>query len=171
MSINEILEKLRPYNWLILVWFCVLPVFAWLYGRVIRKGRGELKPHRYVYAVLVYVSCVPGMFAFVLTAYALLIARTNLLEVSAVLYFMPIVSMIATLSLIRKDVDTSRIPGFDRLKGLCLLLAVTFFILLMLMKTRLFLIFHAPMITLFVFMVVLFLLLRWASGRLLGRKQ
>jgi len=133
VSIAELLEQLGHYNLWLLLYFVLLPACTWLYTRAIGPGRGVLAPHKYCFSVLIYLSCIPGMFAAVITGYSLLMSRTNLLEVNLVLYFLPIASMIATILLIRRRVNTDLIPGFDRLLGLCTLLGVTFVFLLMLM--------------------------------------
>lgn len=166
MTISEILGKLETYNMIWMILFCAIPLFTWIYGKIIPKGCGILKPHKYVYSVLVYTSTVPGMFAAILCGYSLFMSKTNLLEVNVVLYFLPVISMILTLVVISKSVNTDFIPGFDRLTGLCMILAVTFILALLLMKTRIFVIFGASFMTLIFFVVVMFLILKWGTHKL-----
>ncbi len=156
MTISDMLKELGTYNLLWLCLFLAVPLVAWLYGAIIPSGRGTLKPHKYVYGFLVYLSCIPGMFSAILCGYSLFFIRANLLDVNPTLYFLPIVSMVATLVLIRRKVNMDNIPGFDRLMGLCTLLGVTFILLLIIAKTRIFIFFGARLITLVVFFLVLF---------------
>jgi len=51
--------------------FIALPLAAWLCGRLHPRGGGGGTPWKYFYCLLVYLACVPGMFAGVLTAYTL----------------------------------------------------------------------------------------------------
>ena len=81
------------------------------------------------------------MFAGVLTAYALFFTKENLLDVSIVVYLLPIVSMVVTLVLIRKNVSFEDVPGFERLSGLMVMIACSFAIALVIQKTRIWIVF------------------------------
>jgi len=81
------------------------------------------------------------MFAGVLTAYALFFTKENLLDVSIVVYLLPIISMVVTLVLIRKNVSFEDVPGFERLSGLMVMIACSFAIALVIQKTRIWIIF------------------------------
>ena len=56
------------------------PLVALLVGRLHDRGRGGAGPWKYLYAVLVYLACVPGMFAGVLTAYTQFFSQQFLLQ-------------------------------------------------------------------------------------------
>jgi len=62
---------------------------AWWCGRLHRPGEGAGAPYKYAYSVLVYLSCLPGVFAGVLTAYALFFTKENLLDVSLLVNILP----------------------------------------------------------------------------------
>ena len=85
-------------------------------------------------------------------------------------FLQSILVMATTLAIIRKSVDLTYIPGFNKIQGLITLLAVTFILTLLVMKTRIFLFFGAPMITLVLFVIFLFLLLKWSMNRIFGSK-
>jgi hypothetical protein len=140
-----------------------VPVLGWIHGR----AGGALPPWRYLYAVLVYLACIPGVGAAVVTGYTLFFTRENLLDKDLLVYVAPIVSMAVTLVLIRKNVSFDDVPGFDRLSGLMTLIAVTFVILLAIRKTFVGIFFGAGLGTLFVLGAFLFALLKWGSRALL----
>ncbi|MEZ4765253.1 MAG: hypothetical protein R3C26_19345 [Calditrichia bacterium] len=106
-----------------------------------------------------------------LTAYSLFFLRSNLLEVNALIYFLPIISMIVTLALMRRNVNFDYLPGFDRLRGLMLLLAVTFIVSFLLMQLRIWLFFGGSIGSLLIGMILIFLLLRYGSRLLLRGKK
>src|SRR5678816_4338447 len=138
MTTRELIQKTDSHPWLIAGLFIALPALAWLSGRLHAKGNGGNSPWKYVYSVLVYLACVPGLFAAVITAYTLFFTRENLLDVNPVVYLVPIVSMVVTLVLIRQNVDFDLVPGFDRLSGLMVMMACAFALVLAISRTRIF---------------------------------
>jgi hypothetical protein len=132
-------------------------------GHLHTKGDGGRSPWRYFYALLVYLACIPGIFASVLTGYALFFHNENLLDVNILVYLLPIATMTATLYLIRNNVEFDRIPGFDRLSGLMIMIAVSFAMALALQKTRIWIFFGSSIVTLFALALGLFALLKWGA--------
>jgi hypothetical protein len=145
------------------------PVVAWVVGRLHDRGRGGAGPWKYFYAVLVYVACVPGMFAGVLTAYTLFFSRENLLDTNPFVYFLPIMSMIVTLVLIRKNVAFDEVPGFDRLSGLMVMVGCSFAIALAIQKTKIWIFFGGSIERLFILAAGIFGLLKWGAYMLFRR--
>jgi len=137
------------------------PLLTWLVGIAHRRGEGGRAPWRNVYAVLVYGVCVPGILAATLTGYLLFFTRQSLMQVNLVVFVLPILSMCVSLALIRRRVAFDAVPGFDRLGGLMLVIALTFAIVLAIEKTRIWLFFGSSFATLLVIVAVLFALLRW----------
>jgi hypothetical protein len=145
------------------------PAVAHLAARLHGPARGALAPWRYLYAVLVYLVCVPGTGSAVLTGYTLFFTRENLLDKDLLVYLLPILSMAVTLLLIRRSVSFDDVPGFDRLSGLMTLIAVTFVVLLAIRKTFVGILFGASITTLFALGAFLFALLKWGSDTLFRR--
>jgi hypothetical protein len=163
MTPLEIITYLSRHSYYLLGLFIIIPLLAAGYGKIHANGRGIFPPHKFIYAALIYISAIPGIFSTVITGYSLFILRVNLLNVNFIIYFLPILSMTATMILIRKNVDLDHIPGFDRLYGLFILLAVTFILALIIVKTRIWLFFGGSIITIFGVIIFLFFLLKWAS--------
>ena len=120
-------------------------------------------PWKYGYTVLVYVACAGGVVAALLTGYSLLFLHANLLAVNALVYFAPIVAMALTLWLIRRHVAFDLIPGFDRLSGLIVLIAVTFAIVFVLSRLFVGVVFLGSVWVLLAFAAFLFALLKWGA--------
>jgi hypothetical protein len=147
-------------------------VLAFVVQKLHGPGRGGLSPWRYVYAVLVYAVCVPGVGAAVLTAYTLFFTGESLLDKDLLVYVLPILSMTATLVIIGKGASFDEIPGFDRLSGLMALVAVTFGLLLIVKKTFIGLFFGASIGVLLAVGAFLFALLKWGTNALFrGRNE
>ena len=171
MSISDVITILG-YNPLILATiFTGLPLTAWLYGLPLSRSRAARTPHRYFYAILIYLAAIPGSLALTLTGYSLFFLRADLMSLNLLVFFLPVVSMAGTLVVIKAKVDLDRLPGFDRIIGLIVLLAATFTIALLIQKTKIWVLFHGSLTALAVFIVALFLLLRWAVGGVMGKRS
>jgi hypothetical protein len=168
MTVRDLILLVGSYPVPTAAWFVAVPVAAFAIGLVHGKGRAVESPWRYVYSAIVYIACVPGIMAAVLTAYALFFTRENLLDVNLIVYFAPIVSMAVTLAVVSRTTEFDDIPGFDRLSGLMVVLAVTFIVLLLIQKTRIWVFFGASLLWLVIIGVVLFFILKAGSRRLLG---
>lgn len=171
MTARDLIHLADRYPVLILILFSLPILAAFILEPLHGKERGETPPWKYVYAALIYLVSVPGMFACVVTAYSLLFSGENLLDASLLSYLLPIVSMGVTLMVIRKRVDFDAIPGFDRLFGLMALIGVSFLIVLILQKTRLWLFFGGSIWTFVAFAVFAFALLKWAANMLFRGKD
>lgn len=171
MSIRDLITILGNNPLILITVFVALPLAAWLYGLPLSRSRAAGSPHCYVYATLVYLVSIPGSLALVLTGYALFFLRTDLLSVNLLVFFLPIVSLVVTLIAIRSKVDLDRLPGFGRIVGLFALLITTFVLVLFVQKTRIWVLFHGSLLTLLVFIIILFLVLRWAAGKVLAGRR
>ena len=169
MTTRDLIELAGQHPLALIVAFLAPPLAAWLLGMMHPRGQGGLAPWKYFSAVLVYLTCVPGMFAAVVSAYSLFFSRANLLDANLLVYFLPIASMVATLILIRKSVSFDEVPGFDRLSGLMALVGCSFAIALAIQKTNIFLFFGGSIGKLFVLAAGVFALLKWGTSVLFRR--
>src|ERR1043166_7026314 len=163
MTLRELISFLNHQPLVLVIIFVLAPLSAWVCGFLHERGSGGNAPWKYVYSVLVYLACVPGIFATVLTGYALFFTKENLLDLSVLVYVLPIVSMIVTLALIRKNVSFDAVPGFDRLSGLMVMLGCAFAIALAIEKTRIWIFFGGSIDRLLILAAGIFALLKWGT--------
>ena len=171
MTTNDLVQLANGHLLALLIFFVLPPVIAWLCGLAHGRGNGGNSPWKYIYSVLVYLVCIPGLFSSVLTGYTLFFVRGNMLNVNLAVYVLPIVSMIVTLILIHKTVDFENVPGFDRISGLMVMIGCSFVIALVIDKTRIWILFHSPIATLFVLAAGIFALLKWGTYMLFRRRD
>lgn len=169
MTTRDFIDMTGQYPRILIAIFVLPPVMAWFCGLVHGKDRGGTAPWKYFYSILVYLVCVPGLFASVLTAYTLFINKENLLDANTLVYFAPIVSMIVTLVFIGRNVSFDDVPGFERLSGLMVMMGCTFAIVLFIDRMHVLLWFTASMATLFLLALIVFLLLMLGSRMLFRR--
>ena len=171
MTLRELLEIAGARPLILLAFFGAPPLAAILLRLVAAGDRVIRSRWRYVYSAVVYMTTIPGLFAAVFVAYSLFFVRENLLDVNLLVYVLPILSMILTLGIIAASVDMDRLPGFDRLTGLMVMVAVSFLIAFLLERTRIWIVFGGSFFWLILVTLLAFVLLKWASRAVSGRRR
>ena len=162
MTIQDFLDQLDNLTWPLLIFFLALPLVAWLSSR----SKPILTPmRRYWLSSLIYLASVPGVAALMIAAYSLFFLNRNLLEINVVTQILPIVSMAVTLSIMARAVDLERLPGFKRLSGLIMALVTTFLVVLIISKTRIWLVFASSIWVFLGLGLVLFLVIKEGFNR------
>jgi len=168
MTLRELVQQLGSFPWTVAA-VLIAPLLIAAATRLLHgRDRGGLAPWRYLYSVVIYAVCLPGMFAAVLSGYTLFFIRENLLDQNLLVYFAPIVSMVVTLILVARWVRLDQVPGFDRLSGLMVVLGVTFLILFLLDRLRIWVLFGGSIFMMLALGIGLFLLLKWGMERMTG---
>ncbi|MDE0298940.1 MAG: hypothetical protein OXN17_09930 [Candidatus Poribacteria bacterium] len=170
MSVNELLERLEDYTGWAVCFFAALPIIAlivsFVYKRVARRKLIES-----VFSAIIYVSAVPGVFACILIFYLLFFTGTNLLNINIVSSFLPIVSMGLVFGIIGKNSNFDDLPGFGRLTGLMLLIAIVSCVTLAIYKLRIFVGFFASIEALVGIAIAVFVLFKVGLARLGGKSK
>lgn len=124
MTLQNVLDLVGQNPIYPLFYFVALPCLAWLAG-LFSKEDGNFPPWNYLYAVLIYAVCIPGIFALTLNVYLFLFERRSIFQADIFAQILPIFSMIATLFIIRKNADFDYIPGFERIWGFVLMITAS----------------------------------------------
>ena len=117
MTIQDILNIFSANADVLLTYYVALLVLA-LVGLLLVNEANFKSPITYVYTVLVYASAVPGLIAAILLLYNFFFLKKNLLELSLVTHYMPVLAMLLLLFIVNKTVTLKRVPGFQKLSGL-----------------------------------------------------
>ena len=151
MTLGEFLQQFGQHHELILFYALAVPLTALLAG-IFSKGQGHLSPWRYLYSVLIYMACLPGIFSLTLNIYIMGFEGRSVLDADVYTQLLPIIVMVITIWLIARSVSLEHVPGFDRLTGLIVLIGLVFTLLWVLEKTRIFFIsvFPFPLAILFI---------------------
>jgi hypothetical protein len=116
MTLSQLFAYISANPWPAAIYFCILPVLAWGIGEVAHGSR-DVKLWSYIYAVLVYATCIPGIFAITLNIYLFLFERQSIWQANIILQFLPVISLALTLMLIKSKIPFSLIPGFGKISG------------------------------------------------------
>ena len=164
MTLGEFFLKVGESPALILFYFVSIPLLAflmWLWT----KDEGHKAPWAYIYSALVYLVCIPGIFAITLSAYLFLFERKSIFDTDMYLQILPLLSMVATLWLIKLNVEFKSIPGFGRLSSLMAVITVVMSLLWILEKTRIFAITFVPFQYVIIMMLGIFAVIFFGSRR------
>ena len=137
MTLQEFFELLANNPGLIIGFFLLIPITAWI-ACFMGRDEGHLPPWKYLYSTLIYLVCVPGIFAITLNIYLFLFEQRSILQTDIYTQIIPIISMIATLFIIKMNVNLERIPGFEKLSGLLIMIFVVLGIMWVIDSTRIF---------------------------------
>lgn len=170
MTLQEFFDMLGENPVYVLFFFFMLPFTALLAGWL-GKGEGHISPWKYLYSALIYLACVPGIFAVTLSIYFFLFERRSILDTNLYTQVLPIVSMVLTLFLIRKNVNLDRIPGFDKIGGLITMISATLAIMWFVDRTHIYAITFLPFHVVLLIFAGLLLLIRFGWSRFFGRSS
>lgn len=171
MTTRELMQQADQHPLVLATVWVALPALTWLLGQVHQKGKGGETPWKYLYSVLVYLACVPGMFAAVISCYVLFFSRENFLDLSLLVSILPIVAMVVTLVFVRKYVAFDQVPGFDRLSGLMVMMGCSFAIALAIQKTKIWIFFGGAIEHLLILAAGGFALLKWGAYTLFRNRD
>jgi len=171
MTLGEFYQKVENFDFLIIIYSAAAILFAILLGFISGKEKEKLSPWNYIYAILIYAITVPGILQTVITGYLLFIEKKSLLDINLAVYIVPIISMIATLVIVSKNANLKTIPGFDRLSGLMTMLGISIVIVVIISKSRIWLVFGGSMFLFFGLIIVLFLLFKLGAAKFFGKKR
>ena len=125
MTLKELINLLGDNPGYIVGYFIAI-LFATALTGWISKEDGYKTPWKYLYMLLIYGVCIPGIFAVGLNFYVFLFER-NLSIFNADVYtqILPIVGMFLTLWVMKRYVNLDAIPGFHRLTGFMIIILAT----------------------------------------------
>ena len=135
MTLKEFFDLLAEHPGWLLAYFALIPFTALLSGWI-GKGEGHLTPWKFLYSALIFLVCIPGIFAVTLDIYLFLFERRSIMETDVYTQVLPVASMILSVFIIRRNVDLDVIPGFDKLSGLVFVIATTLAILWFIDRTH-----------------------------------
>lgn len=151
----------------LLLYFVLVPFTALLAG-FFGKGEGHLSPWKYLYSILIYLACIPGVFAIAFSVYLFLFERRSIFDTDLYIQVVPIVSMFITIFNIRSNVNFDAIPGFNKISGLIMMIAATLIFMWLIDRTHIYAFSYIPFYQLILIFIGLFLVIRFGLSSFLG---
>lgn len=166
MTLRELFDYLNANPLSVAAYFLLLLFMAILAG-LLGKGEGHLSPWKYLYSAMVYMVCVPGIFAAALGVYLFLFEQgTSIYNLNLLTQVLPIAAMLITLNVVQRNVPFRAIPGFGRLTDLIMTIFSVFVLMFFLNRLHLVAWVHVPVQWLILIVVGLLLVVRFGLKRL-----
>lgn len=154
MTLQQLFQTLSDNPVYLFFYFGGIPVLTIIVG-ILSNGKGYESPWNYIYAVLIYLVSIPGIFSVALNIYFFLFQRGDIMQTNVYFQILPVLVMVGTIFLIKRNVDLDYIPGFDKISGLWLILFATMMLMWFLEKIRIFVFSFLP----FQYLIGLFIML------------
>ncbi len=135
---------------------------------LLQKSKKPLWAHRFM-SLPIFLTMIPGIFYCVVLAYLLVFARADLMQLPF-FTFLPPLWMAVSLYLYRQLVDFDYVPGFTRLSGLALFVAVVFAAAFLLAQLRIIAVFWLSPKWLFPIVALFYIGWRLAVRRMLSKE-
>lgn len=165
MTLSQLFISISKNPWPLALYFILMPVIAWLVG-LVSTGSRDVKFWSYIYAVLVYAICIPGIFAVTLNIYLFLFERQSIWQANIIMQFLPVISMGLTLMLIKSKIPFSIIPGFGKISGFLTLITALIGLMWFFDRIHLVTFTYVPFTVIIVGFVLTLLAIRFAWSRL-----
>lgn len=170
MTLQELFQYLSEQPNLVLGYFTIIPILALVAG-VLDKDEGHYQPWNYIYAALIYLVSIPGIFVITLNVYLWLFEGKGIMTFDLITQVLPIVSMIITLLIIRRNVILDYIPGFDRLSGLIVIITAIICLMWVIDRTRIVAFARIRFEYIFLIIIGLLFLIRFGLKRFSGSQH
>lgn len=167
MTLREFFDVLTSEPAYVLIYLAIIPVMAFAAG-LTGQDKGQEAPWKYLYSTLIYFICVPGIFSITVSIYQFLFERRSIWNADVFVQVLPIVSMVITLLIIRRNVDLDYIPGFEKLGGLVMVIAATLTIMWFIDRLRIIVFSYLRFEYVFLFFIALLLVIRIGWKRAFG---
>ncbi len=166
MTLRDVFQAISGQPALLFVLLMAVPTGAFLVNLWSGSTAEEIIKWKYAYAVLVYLACIPGVFAVTLNIYLFLFERQSVWDMNLALQILPILTMIATLMLIRRKIPFAYVPGFGKLSGFLTLIAAIIGIMWFIDRTRIYAVTYIPFTYIAVGFIALLVIIRFAWSRI-----
>ena len=169
MTLKEFFNLLAANPAIIIFFFIACPLTAFL-ASILGKSEGHLSPWKYLYTFLVYAICIPGIFSVTLNIYLFLFERQSIFDTDIWTQILPIISMIATLLLIRQNVSFDEVPGFGKISGLIIVISGLLLLMWLADKTHIIAISIIPFHQVIIGFLILLVIIVLGWRKLFGQK-
>jgi hypothetical protein len=164
MTLSNLFAYLSDNPLWVLGYFMGLACVALLIG-LIAKAKGHEAPYNYIYSGILYLVSIPGVLAIALMAYTFFFERRSIFDTNIITQILPVLGMLATMFIIKRSVNLSHIPGFNKLGNLVTIIAAGILLLWLLDKMHIVVFSYMPIHYLFLILLAVIAVIRiaWSS--------
>jgi preprotein translocase subunit Sec61beta len=166
MTLQDFFNSISSHPTLLVLLLLAVPLLTFLVNLWSGNTAQEVLKWRYVYSALAYLACVPGIFAVTLNIYLFLFERQSIWTMNLGTQLLPIVTMVATLMLIKRQIPFDFVPAFGKLSGFMTLITAAMGIMWFIDRTRIYAITFVPFSYIAIGFLVLLVVIRFAWSKI-----
>ena len=136
MTLGESIQKLSESPSLVIGYAIAIPIIILVLNLMVCKDEGEESPWNYIYSSLIYLVMIPGIFALFFSIYLFLFERRSIMDTNLYVQVLPVILMIISVWLIKRNVELKDLPGFGKLSGLVMTIGLVILLMYIFDRTR-----------------------------------
>jgi hypothetical protein len=168
MTLQQFFEWVQSQPSIILYYFLLLLVITLIGAMYSSKDERQLTPWNWIFAVIIYLVCIPGIFAITLSIYFFLFEKRSIMDTELLLQVLPIIMMFIILYIISKSMNFKYIPGFDKISSLIVIIGVILCLMWVLDRTQLYAISFVPFYYVLIMLIGAIFALRIATKKMMS---
>ncbi len=166
MTVKELFDFVGQNPNYVLIYFVGLPILAGITG-LLGDDKCDQSPWKEIYMIIIYGVMIPGIFALFFNLYLFLFERHSILNFDILIQILPIISMVTTLFVVRRYVSFDKIPGFDKISGLIMIISSIILLLWFADKFRIIAFTYMPFHYLIFIFIGLLTAINWGVKKLI----
>ncbi len=166
MTLQDFFNSISSNPTLLILLLLAVPMFVLLVNMWSGQTAEQVLKWKYVYAALAYLACVPGIFAVTLNVYLFLFERQSIWTMNLVTQGLPIITMVASLMLIKRQIPFDYVPAFGKLSGFMTLVAAAMGIMWFIDRTRIYAVTFVPFSYIAIGFLLMLVVIRFAWSKL-----
>jgi hypothetical protein len=128
----------------VIIYYYLIILIVTLLASYFAKDEAHLAPWNILFSIIIYLVCIPGIFAVTLSVYFFLFEKRSIMDTELLLQVLPIFMMFVILYMIHKKVDLKFIPGFEKLSSLMIIIGILLSFMWIIDRTQLYAISFVP---------------------------
>ncbi len=166
MTVKELFDFIGNNPNYILIYFIGIPILAGITG-MLGDDKCNRSPWKEFFMIIIFAVMIPGLFALFFNLYMFLFENNSILNYDIFIQILPVISMIATILIIRKYVSFNEIPGFDKISGLIIVISGLIFFLWVVDRFRIIAFTYMPIQYFLIIFILLIIAINWGLKKLL----
>ena len=137
MTVYEIIHILSQDKIALSLLSMVLLLSAFGTSKV-AKSDGNRAPYSYVFSVVIFGACIVGVLSLVLWLHAIVFDQKGLWQLDFFVFYLPIITMLSTIGIVRKSANFGQLPWFGELYELLTMIFVSFGLIVITIEKEIF---------------------------------
>jgi hypothetical protein len=165
MTLRELFQHATTNPTWLIYYFLAIPIICLVLLLVFRNPNTAYKI-KWLFSVICFLVVLPGIFSLTLNIYTFLFERQSILDMNLLIQVLPIISMVASLYLIKRILPFDYIPGFEKLTSISTIIFAIMGLMWIVDKTHIFAFAFIPISYIIIGFVLILLFIKFGLSRL-----